>query len=237
MRWRRTRRAWRRACSRRSPRRTARRSRSRSAARVSSSSRAPWTSCASARASTRGSSAAASCAWPPTRAPPRRCARALPSSRTAGSSGGTARRRAGTSRVSRRSVAGALWSPREGHVDAERLTRAYARAAQSLGARFECGAPAVALGATRRTGRRGADAARHVVGGLGRARERTLGGRDLAGRARAADPRRCAASSWSSRGVALRSIVWDERDLPGAAARRPRARRRDLRGEPASTAA
>jgi glycine oxidase len=40
---------------------------------------------------------------------------------------------------------GALWSPREGHVDAELLTTAYARAAQALGARVACGTPAVSL--------------------------------------------------------------------------------------------
>jgi glycine oxidase len=38
---------------------------------------------------------------------------------------------------------GALWSPREAHVESDLLTRAFAAAAQALGARLECGAPAL----------------------------------------------------------------------------------------------
>ncbi len=43
------------------------------------------------------------------------------------------------------SVAGALWSPREGHVDSLLLTRAYAGAAARRGARFELGVAATRL--------------------------------------------------------------------------------------------
>jgi glycine oxidase len=42
-------------------------------------------------------------------------------------------------------IAGALWSPREGHVGAEPWTRACARAAAALGARVEEGAPVTGL--------------------------------------------------------------------------------------------
>jgi len=42
-------------------------------------------------------------------------------------------------------VTGALWSPREAHVDAELLTSACASAAQGLDVRIECGVPATGL--------------------------------------------------------------------------------------------
>jgi glycine oxidase len=42
-------------------------------------------------------------------------------------------------------VRGALWSPREAQVASESLTAAYAGAARTLGARIECGSPAIAL--------------------------------------------------------------------------------------------
>src|SRR5690606_11380042 len=48
-------------------------------------------------------------------------------------------------------IEGALWSPREGSVGAERLTAACAQAARALGARIEEGTPVTAL---RRDGER-----------------------------------------------------------------------------------
>lgn len=42
-------------------------------------------------------------------------------------------------------VVGALWSPREGHLRSPLLTRAFARSAQKLGARFVTGAPVTEL--------------------------------------------------------------------------------------------
>jgi glycine oxidase len=44
-----------------------------------------------------------------------------------------------------RDVAGALFSPREAHVRSPLLVRAYAEAAARLGARVECGVPAIGL--------------------------------------------------------------------------------------------
>jgi glycine oxidase len=43
------------------------------------------------------------------------------------------------------SIAGALWSPLEAHIEGDLLTAAFAGAAQGLGARIECGAPVLAL--------------------------------------------------------------------------------------------
>jgi glycine oxidase len=42
-------------------------------------------------------------------------------------------------------TAGALWSPREGHVESDLLTLAYAAAAEALGVGIECGVPVVGL--------------------------------------------------------------------------------------------